>query len=345
MIETLVKGLFTSYEISVVSLRGDGTLIHRVRPFCKEAVNLQMRSKWDVGALYRLWKFLKKGHYEILHTFLFHANILGRILGKLLRVAVIISSQRNVDPWRKIHHVWLDRWTSSFSDVVISNSKAGQDRLVSIEKIPSQKIEVVYNGLDFSEIPVKNKHVSSDHYGVGMVGNFWGMKGEAKGYFYFIEAAQRLLKIREDVYFLLVGAGDRQKYEKRVSELGLQNHFRFLGGVTSIYEALALMDVFVLPSEWEGFPVSILEAMAFGVPVIATQVGGIPELIENGETGLLIPPRDPLAIEEAILRLLDNPVLRERLVKNAKKIVSEHFRQERMIEETQKIYLRLLNSL
>lgn len=347
MVDSLIRGLSdSSYQISLVTMTGDGSLTQKVKPFCEEVLNLNMRSIWDLKSIFNLIRFIKKGQFHILHTFLYHANILGRLLGRALGVPVIISSQRSTDAWRRSYHVKIDRWTSGFCNLIISNSYAGKTRLETVEKISPEKVAVVHNGIDLSEVPEKRdvklekeKRGFENCFVIGMVANFRGMKGHA----YFIEAAALLLKERTDLHFLLVGEGkEKTKYELEVQDKGLANHFRFLGRVENIYEALNLLDIFVLTSEWEGFPVSILEAMAFDVPVIATEVGGVPEMIQNGKTGLLIPPRDALSLKEAILKLLGDSDLRKGLVERAHEVVRQHFTQEQMVQGTNVLYEKLL---
>ena len=347
MIFTLIQGLPKDlYSISLVTLMGDGTLIEKAHPFCERAVNLKARSVMDFRAISRLKNFLKEGNFNILHTFLFHANILGRLLGKGIKIPVVISSQQSIDGWRRKRHVLIDRWTSRFSDAIISVCHAAKKRLVSVEKIEPEKIYVIYNGLDISEVPQrKNKDSEKEKLGIsdglviGMVGNFRGMKGHD----IFIQAAQLLLKIRGDFHFLIVGDGkQRKKYELEVHLNGLKNHFHFLGRVSNIYNALNLMDVFVLPSKWEGLPISILEAMAFKMPVIATEVGGIPEIVRKDQTGVLIPPNDPIALRDAVLKLLENTSFSQKLVERAHQEILQKFDQERMVRETVAVYEEFL---
>lgn len=347
MIYTLIQGLPKDlFSISLVTLMGDGTLTQKVNSLCERAVNLQARSSMDFRAILKLKKFLREGHFDILHTFLFHANILGRLLGKSVKIPVVISSQQSIDGWRRKRHVLMDRWTSGFSDAIISVCHAAKKRLISVEKVKPEKIYVVYNGLDISEVPQrKNKDPEKEKFGIsdslviGMVGNFRGMKGHE----IFIQAAQLLLKIRDDFHFLVVGDGkERKKYELEVHSNGLKNHFHFLGRIPNIYDALSLMDIFVLPSKWEGLPISILEAMAFKVPVIATAVGGVPEVVRSDQTGVLIPSNDPIALKDAVLKLLENPSFAQRIIEKAHQDVLDNFVQERMVSETVVIYEKFL---
>jgi glycosyltransferase involved in cell wall biosynthesis len=347
MISTLIQGIPRDrFSISLVTLMGDGSLIQKVDSFCEKAVNLQARSSADFRVIAGLKKVLRDGNFDILHTFLFHANILGRVLGRCMKIPVIISSQQSVDAWRKKRHILLDRWTSRFCDHVICVCQAAKERLESVEKIDPRKLHVIYNGLDVSEVPQReNNALEKEELGIlkgpviGMVGNFRGMKGHD----IFVQAAKLLLKVRDDFHFIMVGDGkERKKYETEINATGLKNQFHFLGKVSNIYNALNLMDIFVLPSKWEGLPISILEAMAFKVPVIAADVGGISEVLKSGQTGLLISPNDPVALQGAVFKLLNDSYLRQKVMAQAYEEIVKRFHKEKMIDETVVIYEKFL---
>jgi glycosyltransferase involved in cell wall biosynthesis len=339
MIAGLIRGLSRNFSVTLATLKGDNTLIEKAAPYCEQTFNLNLRSPWNAFKLQKLMNFLRNGKFDVLHTFLFHANILGRVLGRLADIPVIISSQRSIDAWRKYRHVLMDRWTAAWADHIVSNSAAGKKRLESVEKISPDKISVIYNGVFQNSSPVTFKPRVNGPPVIGMVGNFRGMKGHDV----FIEAADLLLQEGHDLRFIIAGEGDeRGKYEKLVRSLSLQGQISFLGFVSPIEEALQQMDVFVLPSDWEGFPVSILEAINADVPVIATQVGGIPEIIIPEETGLLIPPRDAPALKEGILRVLEDTALRKKIIHNAKEMVSTRFTHEKMVDTTKHLYLNLI---
>ena len=340
MIYTLISGMpKEQYVISLITLMGDGTLVEKLRPFCDTVINFNAKSKFDIRLVFKLIRHLREKKYDVLHTFLFHSNILGRLIGKYVGIPMIISSQRSVDVWRRTWHVLMDRWTSSFCDAIISNSRAGKDRLASIEKIPSDKLFVVRNGIQLSEIPSKKDKLGEETVKVvGMVGNFRGMKGHD----IFIEAARLLIKEGGNYRFIIVGDGkERKKYEDRVREDGLEGNIQFLGRVRDVYPVLNIMDIFVLPSLWEGFPVSILEAMAMNVPVIVTNVGGVPEIVQHAETGIVIPSNNPVALKEAILRLDEDPVATRKMTEKAKDNVFKNFNSEKMIRETVLIYEKI----
>jgi len=339
MIAGLIRGLSGDFSVTLVTLKGDNTLIQKVSAYCEQTFNLNLKSPWNFFKLQRLMNFLRNGKFDVLHTFLFHANILGRILGRFADIPVIISSQRSIDAWRKNRHVLLDRWTAAWADHIVSNSAAGKRRLENVERISSDKISVIYNGVLQNSSPVTFKPRASGPPVIGMVGNFRGMKGHD----IFIEAAELLLQEGHDLRFLIAGeGGEKPKYERLVRSLSLQGKISFLGLVSPIEEALQQMDVFVLPSDWEGFPVSILEAINAEVPVIATNVGGVPEIIIPHETGILIPPRDAAALKEAVLRILEDTSLRKKIIHNAKQMVSARFTYEKMVDATRHLYMNLI---
>jgi len=144
---------------------------------------------------------------------------------------------------------------------------------------------------------------------------------------------------------LLVGDGElRSKMEKIVKEEKLEQGIYFLGSRQDIPELLTTCDIFILSSDWEGTPMTILEAMAAGKPIIATAVGGTPELVENGVTGLLVPPKDAQALAEAMLRLANNPILREKMEREGKKNVLERFDIKQIARQYEELYLKSLEA-
>ena len=147
----------------------------------------------------------------------------------------------------------------------------------------------------------------------------------------------------DNLRLLFAGNGPlRSDVEERVKALGLNNYVRFLGVRTDIPEILAAADVFVLSSRWEGNPLSVMEAMAAGKPVVATAVGGVPELVEEGVSGILVPPQNPEALAEAMIRLAQNSALRRKMGEAARRRAEERFGVERMAREYERLYTKLL---
>jgi glycosyltransferase involved in cell wall biosynthesis len=182
--------------------------------------------------------------------------------------------------------------------------------------------------------------VSDDHKLVAFVAN---MNILVKGHEYMIEAARTIGRVCPETRIALIGDGrQRPKLEQMVREQRVQAYFLFLGRRPDVPELLSCCDLSVLASTAEGLPNTVLESMAAGLPVVATQVGGTPEIVEDGVTGLLVPPRDTSALAQAVIRLLENPALAKRLALAGQEHVRTHFSFDRLISELDGFYLELL---
>jgi glycosyltransferase involved in cell wall biosynthesis len=171
-----------------------------------------------------------------------------------------------------------------------------------------------------------------------VIGNV-GRLAPQKGHRYLIEAAPPVLERHPDARFVVVGDGElRDELERTARDRGVSEHFLFTGARTDVPELLASFDVFAFPSLFEGMCVAVIEAQAAGVPVVATPVGGIPDTVVDGATGLLVPPRDAAGLADGILQLLDDPGAGRRLADEARRRAVERFSQERMVAETLRLY-------
>jgi glycosyltransferase involved in cell wall biosynthesis len=215
-----------------------------------------------------------------------------------------------------------------------------------VEGIPREKIRVIQNGLDPLPFERAQRGRIRPALGIGQeetvlvcVANI----RPAKGHEVLLDAAH-LLKWESFSFSLwLVGDGDlRPAIEAKVRASDLNQHVRLLGRRADIPDILADADIFVLASHWEGMPGAIMEAMAAQLPVVATRVGGIPELVVEGETGLLVPPGDAAALATALKRLLTNPDLRRRMGQAGHQRITTHFRLEDKVREQEEVYIQLL---
>lgn len=298
-------------------------------------MDLGWERKRDFRPPLRLVSLLKGERPHILHTYLFHPNVLGRLLGRLLKVPIIVSSIVSVDAWKKPHHLLAERWTSRFADRILVNANAIRDVLTRRDRLDPAKIDVLYNGVEIEKftIPPEASSVGAapdpdaparrPRPTLGAIGRLH----RAKGLVYLLRALRRLKDALPEAP-LLVLAGDgpeRSGLADEAALLGLQDDVRFLGVHRDVPGLLRSLDVLVLPSLWEGIPATVLEAMAAGVPTVATNVGGLPEVVEDGETGLLVPPADPVALAGAILRLLQADGLGRRIASKARALVFSRF--------------------
>lgn len=337
------------YDIQIVSLRNLAPFANRLGGKEGPEVHvLGMRHAFDVTALLRLFRFLRSFKPDILHIHSFRAAVVGRPIGRLAGVPVIIYSVHN--RWGGKAHYALDRWTTRFGDVTIPFSLAVKNFLTDEEKLDPDKVkEPVYIGIDIDKFRVDDKATLGEtretlgiRNGNEVIG-FVGALSKQKGLTYLIDAIGNLHHEFPGLRCLLIGEGDQAEYLKaKVNNLGLQNHVFFLGQRYDIPVLLNLMDVFVLPSLWEGLPQVVLEAMAARCPVLATSVDGTPEIITHGVDGWLMPPCDSIALKDFLKNLLNNTELRLHLAENGYENVCRRFSVARMVSDFDNIYKQYL---
>lgn len=338
MLLTLIRGMNKEkYDVFLCALKPGGPLI-------KEAEKIGIKGICSKNP-FEILGLLKKYSPDILHTFLFHSNILGRVLGRILGIPVIISSQRSVDKWRKPWHSFVDKWTSGLCNLIISNSEAGRRILIEREKISPKKIITIHNGIEidkFAKIAdiqgIRNSFgFAKEDFVIGIIANL----RKVKGHKYLFEAFRQVSGLQKAVRvkLLVVGEGSlRTELELLAKNLQIGENVIFTGFRDDIPEILKAIDVLILSSLWEGFPVSILEAMASSKAVIASNVGGVPEAVVDGVTGFLVLPENAEVLSRAIIRLVENRQLLIDMEKAGLDRVQQYFSNKVMIEKTEEVY-------
>jgi glycosyltransferase involved in cell wall biosynthesis len=263
---------------------------------------------------------------------------------------VIISSQRDLshlDLYKTRRRVWL-RHLQNLATVVLTNANAVKEDVLAEKHFVPEKVRVIYNGVDTERFSQGSRDRSWLLPGVAkekwivLVGN---MHSDVKGYPWLIEAAGTVTREFPETRFVLVGDGAlRKDFEQQVAALGLERHFLFLGRRNDVPRILGCCDIAVLPSKAEGLPNAILEYLAAGLPTVASRVGGNIEIVQDGKSGLLVPPEDSAALAEALLHLLRNPGFAATLGKKGREYVTQEFSFQRMIENTDQLYTELLRS-
>jgi L-malate glycosyltransferase len=356
------------YEVMVCALMDDleDQLLDKLRKENIKTDCLNLDKKWKLWKTFKLFKIIKDFNPDILQSFLFFDNILARVVGKLSKVSIIISGQRNVETHRSNLRNFFDKITLFLADYIVSNSKAGKEILIKREKVPGKKIRVIYNGIEMSESPMSGVlspkalsselRISDDVAKIGFVGSLTKQKGVE----YLLEAIEILRLIRrrspqvaqndkEDIQnyrkikLIIIGDGEeREKLEKRARSLGIENSVCFWGREENAWEFMKEFTIFVLPSLWEGMPNVVLEAMSQGVPVVATKVGGVPEILrsaQNDKVGFLVEPKNPKALAEKIEYVLSlSEEERKRIGENARRVVKEGFSVGKMVGEYERLY-------
>jgi glycosyltransferase involved in cell wall biosynthesis len=299
-----------------------------------------------VRQMVRIAREMRRAKVEIVHSYLFHANWFGTLTARLARVPVAIVSKRNVDVYERARDRWACRIVNRLADCVTAVAQGVAEHVARTEGCRRDKIVVVPNGIDVTAgdragaaARPEDQGPAADHLVVGTIARLVWYKGHQE----LIEAFARVRREHGSARLALVGDGPlRPALGEQADALGLNGSVRFLGTVPRAWRLLPHFDVFVLPSRWEGMSNGLLEAMAAGRPIVATTVGGNPELIADGETGLLVPPENPEALAAAILRLVRDPALARRLGEAARRRVVQDYTLEAVVRRMENLYDRLL---
>lgn len=290
--------------------------------------------------------YLRATSPDIVHGMLFESYVLGAIAARAAGVPVVVAGRRSLGLFKagKPAHLFVERLTNPLTDLIIANSVAVKNDVIRQERVRPGKIIVIHNGVDSRRYSVSDPRPSrSADWAprVAVLANLIGYKGHS----YFIEAWRTVQRQHPTATALLIGDGPmRGELEALVAAKGLDDSVRFLGRRDDVAAILSSVDCVVHPSLQEGFSNAILEAMAMGKPVVATDVGGNREAVVDGETGYLVPPADPDAMAGAILRILADPERLAEFGAAGRQRVEQHFSIARMIRAYEVVYEDLLAS-
>jgi glycosyltransferase involved in cell wall biosynthesis len=289
----------------------------------------------------RLAKFIVDRRIDIVHSWLWYSTAICYLATRLTRRARWIATVHGVPLGFGKRHEYVERLAYRAVDRITTISQYNYHLLVDAHQV-SAKATVIYNGIDSTiGLPEGKRGVSPrERRGavIGCIANF----GKEKGHGFLVEAIALITDEVPDLKLLLVGDGPlRPQIEKAIADQGLEDHILLLGQRDDVPEILAGLDFTVLSSLSEGMPVSIMEAMVAHLPVVATDVGGISEIVVDGETGLLVEPENPRQLAAAMMRLLVNPQRRAEMGEMAYRRVAEVFAIGRTVESYEKLYAEL----
>jgi len=292
---------------------------------------------------------LKQNKIQIIHAYNFYGNVFAIPAARLAGVPVVVAAIRDMGPYLTLMKRRAQKFVCRFADCIVVNAEAIRKWLIA-EGYSEEKIIVIRNGIDLSRFDGKTNGAGLRHeLGLPLHAPLvllFSRLNPLKGVEDFLQAAAIVTGHFPEVRFLIAGDAIQADYMRDlkgyVVRLGLEKRVVFAGFRLDMPELLSEVAVSVLPSLSEGLSNTLLESMAAGVPVVATDVGGNPEVVEEGVTGLLVPPRNPEAIARALCLLLKDPKLALRLGQAGKKRVIERFSLEHMVRETESLYLNLL---
>lgn len=350
ILDTSVSLAKQGYDV-LVAAGGNGPLLKRVKSQESNVETFSLkRLKKTPGlintlfSIREIYNLLKKERPDVLFLNSTVAGVIGSITGRFYKKARVIYriggwAFRDPRPqWQNRIILWLEKYTARFKDKIIVNCEIDQQLAIKYKIAEKEKIHKIYNGLNIEKLEflpkdVARKKLLSGNYPneriIGCVANFY----KTKGLKYLIEAVHLA-----NTKTVIIGDGPlRPEFEKLIKKYKLENQVFLVGRIPDAYKYLKAFDVFVLPSLKEGFPWIILETMAAQIPIIATNVGAIPEIIEDGKEGLLIEPKNSQKLAEKIIYVLEHPQETQKMAYLAKQKLVQQFTLEKMLEETKAV--------
>jgi glycosyltransferase involved in cell wall biosynthesis len=330
------------YEPKILCLHEAGAYYQDVASRVESSV-LGLKHRVRAAEVGALTAFLKYERPTIVHTFLRNANRWGTVAARLAGVPVTVNSLQNMYYDEGSIRLQADRLLVRGATAAVSCSEAVREFFIESKGFPAHKIRTIYNAVELSDFRERcNQSYLHELLNVQKRARFIGTIGsliEQKGHTFLLQAFARLSARRDDLKLVLVGEGDlTTALRKQAEALGIVENVRFLGMRRDVERILGALDVFVMPSLWEGFPVALLEAMASEVPVVASSVGGIPEILLDGRNGVLVPAGDPALLAEAMEALIDDESLRSTLGRAGRASVEKNFSVEMMISAYIELY-------
>jgi len=338
------------FEVSVCSA-GGGPLVRELERRGIEHLPVPLEKRLSLKPVRAVRRLIRDRSFDIVHTHGGVAGLFGRAAARGTQAGVV----HTLHGIHYLHYrsfflrrafIVLERWLSRSTDAVVCVSQADLDRAAALRLAPAGKLQLIKNGIDFKAGASRKKPGPLEKelgrkrpgFVVGTVARLHRQKGLA----YFLRAVPEIVNAHPRTRIVVAGGGPlRRDLEEEAFRLGLGGAVFFLGERGDTPDILGFLDVFILPSLWEGLPYVLGEAAQAGSPIVATDIEGTREVIRDGVNGLLVPPADPAALAKAVNRLLGNPALRRRLAYAARKSVPEHFNLDRMLRLTGALYREL----
>jgi len=346
------------YEVAVAA-GGDGPLFDKLKSadiqiFKRKCLKRPICPTCDIEAYFKLKRLFKEWRPDILHLNSSKAGILGSLAARNLPIKIIYTVHGTVfqppfSSFMSKFFLWLEKWTAKYKDKIICVSEHDRELWLQNRAAPAEKLVTIHNGinLDIDFLPKDEARQEllngynpdfKNYQIVGFIGYFYPDKNLAT----LVKAANLILnspKLKEKkILFAIIGSGPQEESLKsEVKSLKLDNKVLFLGALPQAHKYLKAFDVFAMPSVKEGLPYAILQSMAAETPIVASDVGGIPEMITDNFNGFLIRPHDSETLAEKILQILENPDLAQRFTEASQERIKE-FSLDKMIEQTQSQY-------
>ncbi len=351
----LFSAINRDHFLPYIAAHPGGILEDQAREKGVKFFQIDMHRKFNLKTISKISDIITEHKINIAHSMGSRADFFVRMACRKMHDVQIISTIAmliegyDVNLFRKAIYRLADRYSSKFVSHFIAVSKALKTRLILERKIPIEKISVIYNGVELDKYnPGPNDSNGLRHsFGIetdcAVVGTI-GRLVYQKGFEYFIEAAKLISKKNFNIRFVVVGHGPEEKnLKKKVERAGISQIFIFAGQRFDIPQLLGIFDIFVLPSVLEGLPRVVIEAMAMGKPIVATDIEGVREELIHDRTGLIVPVKNPKALSEAVNSLLDNEIGAIQMGNEARKSAEKRFDLNKTVFNIERLYERLLS--
>lgn len=331
------------FDVRVACLAPEGPLARELREHGIATHCLGARGAWDIRVFYRLARLINQFRPDILHCTLVHANVTGRLVGRFCNVPYIVATIQTAEQGKK-WHLTAENLTCRLSDMTVCISRSVFHHTRRFSNVPLSRLCIIPDAIDCGRFadarPVDPAKFNLPLGKINII--FVGRLDPVKNIDVLIRAMQALSS-QLNVQLLILGDGPQRNFlEQLTRDLHLSHCVRFIGSQRNVEQWLTLADVFVLPSKWEGLGISALEAMAAGVPIVASRTTGLVDIIQDGKTGLLVTPGDVEGLSAAVSRLINTPDLACRLARAAREHVRRNFSLDAIVLAHTQLYVNLL---
>jgi glycosyltransferase involved in cell wall biosynthesis len=334
----------TKYSIYLITLWPGDIMQRQFEAAGATVVPIHKTWKFDLTLFFRLTKFIRRVRPDVVHCQLYTANIWGRIAAVLAGCKKIIVSERNCDElWKTRIHFGVERMLNRYATTFLGNSQRVCSYSEEKLHLPKGTYRLMYNGVDTTEFRPREATILAPDTGpvIGTVANLHPRKDLGS----FLRMAARLLERFPNARFRVIGSGPEQDTLIQLArKLRIEERVDFTWASDNVREIYHSFDVFVLSSIHEGFANVIIEAMASGLPVVATDVGGAREAIEEGQTGFVVPPRHPEILAERVGRILADPLLRAKMGRAGRNRAVQQFSLRAMVRRYENLYDELIHA-
>jgi L-malate glycosyltransferase len=341
------------YRFHVACLIGPPALAQEFETAGAPVTSFGLRRKFDPLCVLRLWRFVRRERFDLVHTHMDLADYYGAFAARLGGARGLVSTKQNADEfrarrtWKRPPFLALERIAYEAADAVIVVSEGLASFLQEVEHLPRRKMVIIGNGVDprFASrgLPREEARLRLGLASFDPVLGSLGRLAPQKGHRDLLEALPAILEVFPRAGLVIAGEGpSRLDLERAARRLGIEARVAFLGHRRDVPVVLSALDLFLLPSRWEGLPQALLEAMALALPVVAARAVGVADVLRDDESGLLVPTGDPAALAGAAIRVLSDPLLAERLGAEARRRALEHHSLPAVAAEVDALYHSIL---